>query len=492
MKITGKATIRNRFDIVCRDIKTGEEQKYRAHNIVLDSMWSRLVNFNSFFTHIHFGTGTGTLSPARTSLFNRSGGKVATTVEAVRALPTSRRMGQIVLQPEEYVGHELTEVGVAYGTDLTNLVTHAFIEDSEGNPISIVKTDTMVVTIYATIFFELGELTSMYGGQWRWVQPLANNDLLSYLMGGSYPTQSFYVTSVPSFVDGRTANGFHDRSDTITVANWSKDLSARKVTTPVRRLGINTGNGAIRGFGLGSNHVNGTFRGQFPIPGVFAGHTIEGESIGIGDGQTKGFNPAWPQISDATVYVDGIPVDSDITIYEDDVPGRNIAILLTNISIAGSSDLSPLLVGRDVTIPGGGSSHYLYAKIPDELAPEDITDVSFYSGSGDTFVMLTVQSRATPQDEWTTILSNVTTGTHAISIPTGHTYLRFLFVNHQQTGFKTISGFALNRTEDRKIFVFDTPPPEGAVITADYTVPYIPKDENHVLDLQCSIQWGEG
>ena len=195
MRVDAKATIRNRFDIECRDIVTGEVQKYRAHNIVLDAMWSRLVNFQSFFNYIHFGTGDGELSPERTSLFSHLGTKAASTVSSQRALPTSYRQRRIILNPEEYVGQEITEVGVAYGSGSTNLVTHAFLEDSEGNPISIVKTDTMVVTIYATIFFELGELESMYGGKWRWVMPLANNDLLSYLMGSTFPTTSFLVTA---------------------------------------------------------------------------------------------------------------------------------------------------------------------------------------------------------------------------------------------------------------------------------------------------------
>jgi len=135
MKVTGKTRVRNRFDIICQDIVTGEEQRYQAHNIVLNQMFTRLVNFQSFFTAIHFGTGTGTLSPTRTSLFSYSGAKSATTVEQVRELPTSHWMRQIVLQPSEYVDHELTEIGVGYSTSSSSLVTHAFIEDSEGNPI---------------------------------------------------------------------------------------------------------------------------------------------------------------------------------------------------------------------------------------------------------------------------------------------------------------------------------------------------------------------
>lgn len=39
---------------------------------------------------------------------------------------------------------------------------------------------------------------------------------------------------------------------------------------------------------------------------------------------------------------------------------------------------------------------------------------------------------------------------------------------------------------------FDTAPVDGAVITADYWVKYMPKDTNHVVDLNIEILYGEG
>src|SRR5690606_11283758 len=139
------------------------------------------------------------LVPTRTSLFNHLGTKAATTEDYKYAYPTSYRTRKIVLNPEEYVGAEITEVGVAYGSTSSNLVTHALIEDAAGNPISLVKTDTNVVTIYATIYFELGGIENVYGGKVKWVEPLSNNDLLRYFMGNSFPTQRFYVSSARGY-----------------------------------------------------------------------------------------------------------------------------------------------------------------------------------------------------------------------------------------------------------------------------------------------------
>lgn len=488
MKVTGNANIRNRFDIHCRDIRTGEETKYQAHNIVLDAMWTRLVNFQSFFDYIRFGTGTGTLSPARTSLFNDSGGKAATTVESVRALPTSRRMRQIVLQPEEYVGHELTEVGVAYSADSTSLVTHAFIEDSEGNQISIVKTDTMVVTIYATIFFELGELTSMYGGQWRWVMPLKNNELLSYLMGASFPTTSFWVTRAPLFSNSYIAVFKHGSSDTITVANWIKDAANKKVTTPVMRLGINTGNGAIRGFGLSS-----VFRGLLPISGVFAGHTIEGENIGVGDGETTGFNTAWGMIQNATVYVDGVPVDPADVIIREDYP---LDLIDAALSADYAEEYFPSPLERQTNIAplfGYVAAPALTTSIwQAEYQPGVLEEIfQVYKEVSYQIPSVKFYSRAAGQDEWNLFCEFTSTdeATKPVTVPAGHKFLRIETTCSDTTS--RVANFEIRRTA-KPIFEFATPPAAGAVITADYTVPYIPKDEFHVLDLQCSIQWGEG
>src|SRR5690606_23159649 len=107
MKIKAGVNFHNRFDIV----KNGEWVGY-AENIILNQMYNRICNFNSYFVNIHFGTGSGTPTPDRTSLFNHLGTKTAVVEETIKALPTSKVTKKIVLRPEEYVGQTITEVGV--------------------------------------------------------------------------------------------------------------------------------------------------------------------------------------------------------------------------------------------------------------------------------------------------------------------------------------------------------------------------------------------
>src|SRR5690606_33973831 len=49
-----------------------------------------------------------------------------------------------------------------------------------------------------------------------------------------------------------------------------------------------------------------------------------------------------------------------------------------------------------------------------------------------------------------------------------------------------------NAEPTMKKIMFNTPPPNEAIITADYKVPYIPKSKDYVLDVTAEIQFAEG
>ena len=289
MKVIQNVSIHNKFDIEVRDAITGElKQEVTAYNIVLNAMWSRLVNFNSYFTNIHFGTGTGSLDPTRTTLFTWLGQKAATNTEVIKELPVSSWRRQIVLNPEEFVGQNLTEVGIAYGTGSSNLVTHAMLKDAEGNTISILKTATDVVTIFATVFVTFSsdnvELCGMPN----------NNPLVNYLVGGSYfPTCYFYVgpSDLPTFEtsSGNGAAETFGTSGSVTNANWIKNASTKTVVTPAVRFGTNTGNGDIMEASFGSGTGSPLFRITLPLTGVFTGQPYVDVPVGVGDGAQKDF-----------------------------------------------------------------------------------------------------------------------------------------------------------------------------------------------------------
>ena len=291
MQVKQSINIHNRFDIEVKDVRTGRvKQRATAYNIVLNQMYTRLCGGSSYFANIHFGTGAGELNPSRTSLFTHLGTKAAILDELIKAVPVSKWKRKIVLNPEEYVGDIITETGIAFGSSASNLVTHALLKDSEGNPISINKTNTDVVTIYATVFITFTNtipeliLTGVP----------SNNQLINYLTGGSAPSGSFGVTEV--------VNGFNRLGSTPNVT-WISDTVNKQRKTNMSRFGITEGNGNIKALEFSS-----LFSLELPANGIFSGQPYVGINVGVGDGVQKVFDLPSANIRNTSIVIkkDGV------------------------------------------------------------------------------------------------------------------------------------------------------------------------------------------
>ena len=186
MRAEIKPKFHNRFDIVVTNVETGEvELRGQAENMVLNRIYTRLVAFSSYFDQIVFGTGSGTMDPTRTTLFNRVGNKPCSTVELIREFPVSKWTKSIRLEATEFNGNILTEVGISETT--TNINTHAMITDAEGNQLTIEKTPVRIIDIYATVFVEFDEFTD--GGEWY-------TTLRNYLAGaGGSPANTLAIST---------------------------------------------------------------------------------------------------------------------------------------------------------------------------------------------------------------------------------------------------------------------------------------------------------
>lgn len=272
--------IHNRFDIEVKDANTGEVlQTAQAENIVLDRIYTRLLNFQSYFDQIVFGSGTGTLSASRTTLFTRIGNKAAVTESLVRSYPTSVWTRSISLGTEEFNGNTIREVGISDTT--TNINTHALITDSEGNPLSVEKTNLRIIDIYATVFVEVYSVDSgcfFYG-----------NGLRDYLTGGSAPANTL---SLFSFSDD-------DRS-TLTATRTSN--SGEKSISLAVRFNIEHFNKDVRAI----DWVGGGLRWLIPRAGVYTGTAKTNVQLGAGDGSNDTFVLPNKEVTNLTVKVDGI------------------------------------------------------------------------------------------------------------------------------------------------------------------------------------------
>lgn len=322
-KLSVGAKIHNRFDFYINDKPVAYgESKYQVgmgENIVLNQMYTRLCARSSYFVNIHFGTGTGTLSAARTSLFTHLGTKTAVNDAQSKAWPTSYWRQKIVLNPEEYVGSALSEVGVAFGATSTNLVTHALIKDINGNPITLTKTALDVVTIYATVYVTFS--TSATEIQ---LNSLNYNPLINYLVGGTEFPNLYFTAGQNGAIGDNNCNGLLSSGlGNTSAVTLTTDVVNKKFYTEVKRFGISEVNGHIREFVLRSNTIaNGLVRLVLPSPTKYSGLTLSNVSIGAGDGLTSIFTlpSKYIDLSSLIIKLDGI----ETTTYSNSLGNREL------------------------------------------------------------------------------------------------------------------------------------------------------------------------
>ena len=232
-----RPVVHNRFDIEVADAATGKiKQRVTSYNIVLDQYFSRLIGRSSKIGYIHLGTGEGTPAVNRTSMFTFLGAKSNSVVETVKAYPTSYTRRKIVLSPSDYVGARITEVGFGYSTSSGSAVTHSMLKDSEGNQIAIEKTDTDVLTIYATFYLTFGEAVSGV-----YVLPTPNNNtIISAVLEDSYTTLTLTLGAHNTLdtADGLEKSSLSGKSG-ITPTS---DLANRKWQVPVTRWNYSEAN----------------------------------------------------------------------------------------------------------------------------------------------------------------------------------------------------------------------------------------------------------
>lgn len=304
MKITARCGVRNTFTIHVDNIETGEHREYKAHNIILNSMWDRLTAFNPYFVNIHYGQGDGEFNnPARTTLNSFLGTKAAVHVSRSAAYPTSQWRQMIVLQPDEEVGKTIKEVGIAYGSTESYLLTHAPIQDSEGNPIQLgPKLATEIYTIYADIFVSLW---SDYGAYFY------ANGLRNYLLGtATMATDQIAV----SFVGQDPIDNTYNFDMFAKTSTRTRNASEKWVQGKVRFEAADY-NKDIRFL----HWVNMGMQIELPRPDVWEGIEKEGVILGAGDGETTTFAIPNREPKDVTIYVDDVAqtegVDWDFDIF---------------------------------------------------------------------------------------------------------------------------------------------------------------------------------
>lgn len=363
-----KITFHNKFDILVKNAKTGEiKQKVRAYNVILDQLFTKLslpygTEAPDLMAKIAFGSGTGTPAVSDTGLFAKIAEVASTNIATTCAYPTSNRQVSITLAASDYNGDTITEVGLEmYFMNTSNsasyyLITHAMLKDSEGNQISINKTDTDVIIITATLYVTM--TLSGFGANGIY-PPAENNSIIWFLFNsGVYGCPDFHAGF--SCRDLAASNQLYKNWVLPKASSIQSHTSSAPgkidmplvifantegVSLPVKCLGLP---------GIGAFH--------FPDHDVFPPLAIDHLAIGTGDGVAKDFKIGAPYIMEGSVhiFVNSAEVTSgwsvDIENNESDVLSLYWTASLTGASIISPSESGGTTLVLDRLHVGGGAA----------------------------------------------------------------------------------------------------------------------------------------
>lgn len=332
-------SIHNRFDIEVIDSRTGKiRQRAQAQNIILDQLWDMLLTPAAYFSFIHYGSGTATPKGSDTSLTEYIG-----YLQSFLSTETGENLNEryfwcrrkTQLPETEAIGKKISEIGIAYSNTEQSLCTKALIKDMNGNAISIDKSDTDVINIYATIFVHYPDnieiSNDIYGKKFF-------SDYLTGFSCGtsdtSYPAIYVRYHNFQVAFYNQQTNAYIKSSDFNNhVANTVFNKNDKTIELSTYRLGVNEGNfkGGIDSVKIGTTHStyqvnsNRSYESDiFSLPTGnntwYPGSTVTGEAIGTGDGTTVDFSSKFKLHKDCKIMVNGssannvtLDIDKDIT-----------------------------------------------------------------------------------------------------------------------------------------------------------------------------------
>ena len=306
MKIQERAVLHNRFDVKVVDAASGKvKQTAVGFNVITNYYFnsrltaSPLSKTTDLFRYIAVGTGTGTPAVTDTALFSHLTRKAVTTLETVYEYPTSHTTKQIKLEATECNGSTITEValeGYYSGTfsSYYYIMSHAMLQDSEGNQIAIAKTDTDVVYIIATFYATC--TPSGFGA--NGVYPTAdNNYLFRWLLTGD--TDGYVRFSRFPVEYSSDMNVKYHGSKSYSFSGGTGNTTTYQYDLPVTTfLDSECNNRLVKHLG-----VAGVGAFTFPNHEVFPPYAVDHLVIGEGDGATTEFSMKCPLIQSGTVRI---------------------------------------------------------------------------------------------------------------------------------------------------------------------------------------------
>lgn len=485
-----KINLHNRYDIEVVDSQTGEmRQKAQAENIILNGAWGQILhsaNGVDWFDKIAYGTGTGMMSVARTALFTPLDEAVATDSEFVLNNEDNyiSHRQKITILENMHVGQQISEVGIKSETGV--LCTHALIKDMNGNPVVITKTDTDIITIYATVFLLINTTYSPTAALDILRVDPATNQIASNLLGRRVGSTNTRKTAWRHqiLISRGSENAYYSDVEYVSDLFEATLDSAQKTARIYYRLPAAVANiGGFVSAVVGSIQVipTGTYSREFNsiitrfVPGGVTQSPVV-EQIGTGDGETTDFATSFAQIpSNTVVKVNGIAATP--TIY-DNMPNNR--------------DLRSYFRQLDADHPEYQNIYPFYTEAKANGTYTILEKMHAGCLVEQTYTRNTEIAVSDDLETWTVLTTTPRTGDTTFDVPSAHQSKRYWrFTNGANDSNYSVYNFYQNSATDFKNVRFATAPAVGAVITAEYTPNCAAKDANHVLDVDITIQLGE-
>lgn len=489
------ASIHNRFDIEIIDSNSGKvKKKLYAENVICNQMWTRFMSSYRWGGYIHYGTGSGTPSSSDTSLFAFYGYKVTEAYATNSDIDSNVYSATVKAQiPEsEAVGETITELGIAYDSTANTLMTHAMLKDMNGNPVSLQKSDTDVVNIYATVFIHLN-----FSAGTRWLGLHARQSTTSELSySSSFLSHFAGLQSAPANPRIIACKGYIP-IHTVLTPTYTKNAASRELTVTCPRMDVTTWNTyrGLKNIQLGYRYGNlstmnvSEFSFEVEEDSVWYSKTpITGEAIGTGDGVTVDFSTKFNFAKNAVVYVNGVPVDATV----DYGCGLGIGNYLKPIftPMAGyyqsgntaAQEINPIYT-YDTSDKFVIAANYFEDKPVFENTLHETHGISRLVGS---YKGIRVSN---DMKTWVDIPADLST----TDIPEEYQHYKYwaLWCTRNNTGTYPTEFFSAETLPTTVNVHLSEPPAEGAVITADYDAICVAKDENHVFDLSIVFKFNE-
>lgn len=319
IELKAPLSIKNEYVLELYDKDGKLKDKAYAYNLVTNSFWSAAFSSGSWypFKYVIIGTGTGTPSVTDTVLFKTLATATTTRTNVTYAYPTSTATYTATFPASSSTVGVITEIGLGKSNLDGHLHTHALLQDSEGNPITINKTDTDTLIVTAKVHCTVS----------------SSEDLVLVSASGfigftrTFSTTAEYLRPANYRLSASpcrpTYSSLYDNSST-----GSYSSSTRSYTSTLQRIDKDTGNGNY----ANAVYVDGFGTVQLPNESIFPAYELQPTLVGTGDGSTTEFKCPIPDFVEntETITVDGVELTRDVDYTVD--PIGNTALNASAIS----------------------------------------------------------------------------------------------------------------------------------------------------------------